>query len=32
MNRYIFENDVGIYKSYVGKEYVKDVLFPRYIS
>ena len=28
----MFEDDVGIYKSYVSKKYVKDVLFPRYIS
>ena len=29
---YVLENDAGIYKSYVNKEYVKDVLFPKYIS
>ena len=29
----MFENDAGVYESsYVSKEYVKDVLLPRYIS
>ena len=31
MNRYMLEDDAGIYNSYVKKEYVKDLLFPRYI-
>ena len=26
------EDDAGIYKSYVSTEYVKDVLFQKYIS
>ena len=32
MDSYMFEDDAGIYKSYVIKQYIKDVLFPRYIS